>query len=111
VASDTPLWRESVATAQVRAVLEAQRKWAADTLAERCRAVSARWVLKVGVPWQEIVRAAAEERADMIVMGTHGRTGLERLLLGSVTERVVRGAPCPVLTVRPDHSNAEGEAA
>jgi nucleotide-binding universal stress UspA family protein len=99
VASDNPLWRESVATtAQVRAVFEAQRKWAADTLAERCqgpgaRAVSARWLLKAGVPWQEIVRAASEERADMIVMGTHGRTGLDRLLLGSVTERVVRVRP------------------
>jgi nucleotide-binding universal stress UspA family protein len=108
VASESPLWRESVGTAQVRAVFEAQRKWAAETLAARCegpggQGLSARWVLKVGVPWEEIVRAATEEHADMIVMGTHGRTGLDRLLLGSVTERVVRAAPCPVLTVRPDH--------
>ena len=109
VASEAPLWRESTTgTAQVRAVFAAQRKWAADALAERAVAlggqgVSARWLLKVGVPWQEIVRAATDEHADMIVMGTHGRTGLDRLLLGSVAERVVRRAPCPVLAVQPDH--------
>ena len=43
---------------------------------------------------------ARELGADLIVMGTHGRTGLRRLLMGSVAERVVREAPCPVLTVR-----------
>ena len=58
-------------------------------------------------PTLEIVRLAAEERADMIVMGTQGRTGLDRLLLGSVAERVIRRAPCPVLTVRPDTDEQE----
>lgn len=53
-----------------------------------------------GVPHAEIVRAAKELPADMIVMGTHGRGGLSHLLLGSVAERVVRTAECPVLTVR-----------
>lgn len=53
-----------------------------------------------GVPFEEIVRAAAEESADLIVMGTHGRRGLNRLLLGSVADRVIRLAACPVLTVR-----------
>lgn len=112
VATETPLWRESLAV-QVRAVFEAQRKWVADTLAARAaalsgRGVSVRWLVKVGVPWEEIVRAATDERADMIVMGTQGRTGLDRLLLGSVAERVVRAAPCPVLTVRPDNPEAGG---
>jgi len=65
--------------------------------------------VKVGAPWQEIVRLAADEHADMIVMGTQGRSGLDRLLLGSVAERVVRHAPCPVLTVRP-HPDDEGGA-
>jgi nucleotide-binding universal stress UspA family protein len=115
VASESPLWRETLGTPQVRAVFEAQRKWAADALAERAVAlagqgVSARCLVKVGVPWEEIVRVAADEGADMIVMGTQGRTGLDRLLLGSVTERVVRRAPCPVLTVRPDHRQNEGGA-
>lgn len=53
-----------------------------------------------GVPHAEIVRRAQDEGADMIVLGTHGRTGLEHLLLGSVAERVVRTSPIPVLTVR-----------
>ena len=56
--------------------------------------------MKVGVPFEEIVKIAGVERVDMIVMGTHGRSGLDRLLLGSVAERVIRLAPCPVLTVR-----------
>jgi nucleotide-binding universal stress UspA family protein len=48
----------------------------------------------------EILRAAEETSCDMVVMGTHGRTGLVRLLMGSVAEQVVRKAPCPVLTVK-----------
>lgn len=53
-----------------------------------------------GVPDEEIVRLARQLKADLIVMGTHGRTGLAHMLLGSVAERVVRLAPVPVLTVR-----------
>jgi nucleotide-binding universal stress UspA family protein len=54
----------------------------------------------VGHPADTIVRMAQERGADLIVMGTHGRTGLQHVLLGSVAEKVVRLAPCPVLTVR-----------
>lgn len=53
-----------------------------------------------GEPAAEILKAAAEYPADLIVMGTHGRGGLSRLVLGSVAETVLRHAPCPVLTVR-----------
>lgn len=49
---------------------------------------------------QEIVRLANEEQVDLIVMGTHGRTGLRRLLMGSVAEAVVRHAACPVYTIK-----------
>jgi len=56
--------------------------------------------LTIGDPAGEIVRIAREERADMIVLGTHGRTGMTRLLMGSVAEAVVRRAPCPVLVSR-----------
>lgn len=56
--------------------------------------------LMVGVPYQKILETAAAEHVDLIVMATHGRTGLSHLVLGSVTEKVVRLAPCPVLTVR-----------
>ena len=56
--------------------------------------------LKDGIPATEIVAMARIERADLIVMGTHGRTGLSHAIIGSVAEKVVRTAPCPVLTVR-----------
>jgi nucleotide-binding universal stress UspA family protein len=57
-----------------------------------------------GVPFDEIVRFARDRDIDLIVMGTHGHTGLAHLLMGSVAEKVVRKAPCPVLTVRhPEH--------
>ena len=60
-----------------------------------------------GVPFSEIVRTAREEDFDLIVMGTHGRTGLKHALLGSVAEKVVRKAPCAVLTVRPSDMEFE----
>ncbi len=50
---------------------------------------------------EEIIKVAEEKGVDLIVMGTHGRKGLEKVLLGSVAERVVKGAPCPVMTVNP----------
>ena len=53
-----------------------------------------------GDPAAEIVRYSQDAAIDLIVMGTHGRTGLERLLVGSVTERVMREAPCSVLAVK-----------
>jgi nucleotide-binding universal stress UspA family protein len=55
----------------------------------------------VGTPYRKIVEVAEEEKSDLIVMTTHGRTGLSHLVMGSVAERVVRTAPCPVLTIRP----------
>lgn len=53
-----------------------------------------------GIPFEEIVREARRRRADLIVMGTHGRTGVARLILGSVASRVLALAACSVLTVR-----------
>jgi nucleotide-binding universal stress UspA family protein len=57
----------------------------------------------VGEPAEEIVREARDRPCDIIVMGTHGHTGLARLLLGSVADGVLRHAKCPVLTVRAAH--------
>jgi universal stress protein A len=62
-------------------------------------AVPVRYWLDGGEPASAILRLAAEKGCDLIVMGTHGRTGIFRLLLGSVAEHVLRKAPCPVLTV------------
>jgi len=53
-----------------------------------------------GVPYREIIREARESGADLIVIGTHGRTGVEHVIFGSTAEKVVRMAPCPVLTIR-----------
>jgi universal stress protein A len=55
----------------------------------------------VGIPYRKIVDVAEEEKIDLIVMTTHGRTGLSHLVMGSVAEKIVRTAPCPVLTIRP----------
>ena len=90
---------------ETRLIYDAQRKWAEDTLEARCgtlrlSGIKAHWRVEVGVPFEEIAKAADQERADMIVMGTHGRGGFNRLLLGSVVGRVIHLAPCPVLTVR-----------
>jgi nucleotide-binding universal stress UspA family protein len=60
----------------------------------------ARSLMRVGAPFLEIINSAVSENADLIVMGTHGRSGLAHVLMGSVAERVVRKAPCPVLTIR-----------
>lgn len=60
--------------------------------------------IRHGVPFHEINRYAKDEAIDLIVVATHGRTGLAHFLLGSVAERVVRSSPCPVLSVRhPEH--------
>jgi nucleotide-binding universal stress UspA family protein len=52
-------------------------------------------------PWSGIVSFVREEGIDMIIMGTHARKGVPRFFLGSVAERVIREAPCPVITIRP----------
>ncbi len=58
-------------------------------------------LVEKAVPFLEIIKIAKDKQVDLIVMGTHGRTGLEHILIGSVAERVIQRAPCPVLSVRP----------
>lgn len=70
------------------------------------------FVMRLGKPSDEIPGYAAEHKIDLIVMGTHGREGVARVMLGSVAEKVVRKAPCPVLTVRhPEHEFVLPDAA
>ena len=64
-------------------------------------AISVETVLAEGTPWEQIANTAHDRGCDLIVMGTHGRTGLSHLILGSVAEKVVRKADCAVLTVGP----------
>ena len=56
----------------------------------------------VGAPAKKILEIAAKEKIDLIIMGTHGRHGLERTLFGSVADKIVQAAPCPVITIRAD---------
>ena len=64
-------------------------------------------VLLRGTPYEEITKFAEANKIDLIVLATHGRTGIDRLIFGSTAEQVVRYAPCPVLSVRlPQHTSA-----
>jgi universal stress protein A len=77
----------------------------------RARRVAVRPLLLVGTAHRVITETAKKLRADLIVMSTHGRTGLSHVLMGSVAERVVRTAACPVLTVRAHRPRARRRAA
>ena len=78
----------------------AKRRLAAVLARARRERVRAQAIFAEGLPADGILRAARRARADLIVMGTHGRTGLSRAFMGSVAERVVRESRCAVLTVR-----------
>ncbi len=62
--------------------------------------VNAKGIIKTGRPFLEIIETASEIDADLIIIATHGMTGMEHLLFGSTAEKVVRKSPCPVLTLR-----------
>jgi nucleotide-binding universal stress UspA family protein len=87
---------------QIRAVAEAAVRKGFDRLRARAKkaGVAVSDVLAEGWVPEQITKLAKKRRADLIVMGTHGRTGWARAMMGSVAERVIALAPCPVLTVR-----------
>lgn len=91
-----------VETSDLTGQIQRASQSALDSVVTRAQrpGVDVRALLREGTVWSEIQRAAGDTRADLVVMGTHGRRGLSHALLGSVTEKVVRTAPCPVLTVR-----------
>jgi nucleotide-binding universal stress UspA family protein len=76
-------------------------KFLRENFADLLPKVTVRTEIEVGLPYKRIVERAVEEDADMIVISTHGRTGLLRMFIGSVTEWVVRLAHCPVVVIRP----------
>ncbi|HEU4343193.1 MAG TPA: universal stress protein [Candidatus Binatia bacterium] len=76
-----------------------------EKFADRIDLVKVRQDVELGGAWHNIIEKAKREAIDMIVMSTHGRTGLDHLLMGSVSEKVVGRAPCPVLIV-PAHDRA-----
>ena len=105
VVVDTPRFAEGAGGADLRATLQDAQQWAEREAGERVSAaraagIAARSVVLTGVPQQQILDVASAEGVDLIVIGTHGRGGLERALLGSVADHVIRLAPCPVLSVR-----------
>lgn len=89
---------EAVASAS-----QALEHWGSDLLAAAGPEVSGKVVrvTRAGRPISEIITYAKENSIDMLVLTTHGRTGLAHVLLGSVAENIVRHAPCPVLTIHP----------
>jgi universal stress protein A len=107
VSIETALYGETAfGMADVKRVYQSQARWAEQRLGARAEGLSkegvpTRWLRRVGIPHEAICDVAREEDAAYIVMGTHGRAGLTRFMLGSVADRVIRTAPCPVLTVRP----------
>jgi nucleotide-binding universal stress UspA family protein len=107
----TQPWAAEAFPAPLGEMLEQWQQQARQRLTTLLRAeesAAATTATVVGSPFYEIVRYAAEQQIDLIVIGTHGRGPLGHMLLGSVAEKVVRKAPCPVLTVRhPQHEFVE----
>jgi nucleotide-binding universal stress UspA family protein len=98
-------------SAAVEGAMVNEAEYAIDTAREHAEAagVVAETTVRYGNPHREILDAIDDANADVVVMGTHGRRGLDHLLLGSVAERVVRAAPVPVLTVRAAEDRGAGE--
>lgn len=98
-----PLRTEPIDTDQLRRVAREHMAEFVDKHMSEVRS-SVRMAVVAGNPFEEILRYAREEKADLIVIGTHGHSALASMLLGSVAEKVVRKAPCAVLRVRhPEH--------
>ena len=96
--------------------VEARRQEAEEYLAPisaalRSQGVNTSWAIRRGRPAEEILAAAGEGGADLIAMATHGRTGIGRLLFGSVAEAVLRRAPVPVFMIREPHTVEAAPAA
>ena len=84
---------------------ELLREFVKENFADRIGKVKITEVVETRIPYNKIVTKAKEESADLIVMSTHGRTGIEQVMLGSVTAKVVARAGCPVLSIRPRTKN------
>jgi nucleotide-binding universal stress UspA family protein len=97
---------------QIEQALRAGAEKSLSPLVEAARKQGVRVTARVlrGIPHSGITEAAAENRADLIVIGTHGRSGFFRLFLGSVAQKVIAAAPCPVMTVGPAQERKSGGA-
>jgi nucleotide-binding universal stress UspA family protein len=102
---------EAVAILQHKEELKARSKVQDLLKTEDLAGLSTTAVVRSGLPTEELVRFVREQRIDLAILGTHGRTGLKHLLMGSVAEDLFRHLPCPVLTVGPNVSKASMQAA
>ncbi|HLV19262.1 MAG TPA: universal stress protein [Polyangiaceae bacterium] len=103
VRPDLMAWMEGSGERPVAEIIEQQARQDLEQLVQSVTADARQLIdarLEAGDPVTTIVDIANSEGFDLLVLGTHGRSGLSHLLLGSVAEKVVRAAPCPVLTVR-----------
>jgi nucleotide-binding universal stress UspA family protein len=89
----------------VRGLVEDQKhlleRFVRENISDLSVKIKVRQIVEIGVPYKAIVEKAEEEHVDMIIMSTHGRSGFDHMVIGSVTEKVVRRATCPVLSIRP----------
>jgi universal stress protein A len=108
----TPYTRRAQNSAEIRAQVSAAEQDARENLEILRqelleRGVKTEVILRIGYPFEEIVLVANHLKVDLIVIGSHGRSGISRLLLGSTTERVVQHADCPVLVVKGSRARLE----
>ncbi|HYY28482.1 MAG TPA: universal stress protein [Chthoniobacterales bacterium] len=108
----TPYTRRAQNSAEIRAQVSAAEQDARENLEIirqelLARGVKAEMILRIGYPFEEIVLVANHFNVDLIVIGSHGQSGIRRMLLGSTTERVVEHADCPVLVVKGSHARLE----
>lgn len=89
-------------------IVSGAEKSMAQFVSENFEGVEVKSEVVVGYAAEEIIDIAAKENADLIVMGTHGRKGIDRILFGSVAERVVKNSHVPVLTIRPSDNYKGG---
>ena len=97
-----PMFRGDIPLEMLRSRMESYARENMDAFLTRCFSGFEGFdtILASGIPYREIIGKAGEIAADLIVIGTHGRTGVEHVIFGSTAEKVVRMSPCPVLSVR-----------
>jgi nucleotide-binding universal stress UspA family protein len=91
----------SIDTLEKEMVREAEKRMKSLLPAATRKTVERETVILKGAPFLEIIRFAREKDIDLIIIGTHGRSGFQQIIFGSTAEKVVRKAPCPVLSVKP----------
>ena len=104
----SPEAEDKMKTKQIQVGRQELRTWYAPLLGEFKEYEYLSSETGEGEAYNEIIQTARNESVEIIVMGTHGRTGLNRLILGSTAESVVKNSPCPVLTVRPPKKQTPG---